>query len=143
MADSMPAVSAQTPLQPGARKDNVDPARPIEAQAPTVRGPNPIDSGQQFLTSGGGAGSPLVSPASPLSAGVNRTRNGGEVQAGSYGEAWPTPKPDHGSSGDAPSGALGPDVRCIQIPDRPKGRGAGWDTSTGNRGTPSPAPRPV
>lgn len=119
----MPAVSAQTPLQPEAGHGSplVAPAMPIDPHPPVMPGPNALTS--DGIRSGGGAGSPLVSDAQPMTPGVNRTRNGGEVQAPTSGAAWPTPTQDHGSAGDAPSGALGPDMRCIDIPPPPTAAG--------------------
>lgn len=134
MADSMPAVSAQTPLQPGASHGSalVSPAAPIEASAPAMPGPAPQTS--DGIRSPGGQGSSLTMgwAGMNLSPGVH---NGGQQQGQRSNAAWPAPRQDQGSSGDAPSGATDMDVRVIDVPSSPGcGQSNGsWTIGDGDR----------
>lgn len=129
MADSMPAIAAQSPLQPGAAHGSslVEVAHPLEAQAPSMPGPNPITN--PAPTQPGGAGSSLVAPWSGQSV-TSGIRNGGQEQGSRSGPAWPSPPAAAGVAAQSIGSDTGMDVRCIDIPAPPRASGADFPTGS-------------
>ena len=142
----MPAVSAQSPVPSGAGNSGtplVTEAQPIDTSGCTVPSPAAITN-SALITSGGGAGSPLV--VDPPNLGSGGTLTGATYpgeRGGTLSEAWPSARDAHGAVGEAPGGNLGPDCRTIDIPTPPSASGGPDERTIGGHGTPSPAPRPV
>lgn len=73
----MPAVSAQSPLQPGARVSPNDPARPVMAQDPSMPSPATITN-HALITQSAPAG-PQPGPYAILMSDSIGAANGGQV----------------------------------------------------------------
>lgn len=100
----MPAVSAQSPLQPGARVSPVGSCRPIEAQEPTMPTPAAMMNGS-LITSHPSAG-PLPPPMSVGDGGSLSAARGGQCSAPppQKGRIIPPPSKGSASGGPVPGG---------------------------------------